>query len=79
MAIENPLWGQERIADELLLKLGIRVSPRTVAKYMPRPTPGLPRGNQRWSTFLRNRAKPWTPIADMLAKIDLRREGPKPT
>ena len=27
MAIENPLWGQERIADELLLKLGIRISP----------------------------------------------------
>ena len=27
MASENPLWGQERIANELLLKLGIRVSP----------------------------------------------------
>ena len=30
MATENPLWGEERIADELLVKLGIRVSPRTV-------------------------------------------------
>ena len=40
MARENPLWGQERIAYELLLKLGIRVSPRTVAKYMPNPQPG---------------------------------------
>jgi hypothetical protein len=29
MARENPTWGQERIANELLLKLGLRVSPRT--------------------------------------------------
>jgi putative transposase len=57
MAMENPLWGQERIADELLLKLGIRVSPRTVGKYMPKRAPGEPRGDQRWSTFLRNHAK----------------------
>ena len=35
MALENPTWGQERIANELLLKLGLRVSPRTVRKYMP--------------------------------------------
>jgi hypothetical protein len=27
MAAENPSWGQERIADELPLKLGIRVPP----------------------------------------------------
>ena len=32
MASENPLWGEERIASELLVKLGIRVSPRTVRK-----------------------------------------------
>jgi ABC-type branched-subunit amino acid transport system ATPase component len=30
MAKENPLWGEERIASELMLKLGMRVSPRTV-------------------------------------------------
>ena len=30
MANENPSWGQERIANELILKLGIQVSPRTV-------------------------------------------------
>src|SRR5246500_2957799 len=30
MAHKNPTWGEERIAAELLLKLGIRVSPRTV-------------------------------------------------
>ncbi len=57
MADENPVWGQERIANELLLKLGLRVSPSTVAKYMPRPAPGRPRGGQRWSTFLRNHAR----------------------
>ena len=36
MATENPLWGEERIANKLLLKLAIRVSPRTVRKYMPK-------------------------------------------
>jgi transposase InsO family protein len=57
MANENPLWGEERIANELLVKLGIRVSPRTVGKYMPKRPPGRPRGDQRWSTFLKNHAK----------------------
>ena len=57
MAAENPLWGEERIANELLVKLGIRVSPRTVGKYMPKRPPGQPRGDQRWSTFLKNHAK----------------------
>jgi transposase InsO family protein len=57
MATENPLWGEERIANELLLKLAIRVSPRTVRKYMPKRPPGRPRGDQRWVTFLRNHAK----------------------
>jgi putative transposase len=57
MAVENPLWGEERIANELLIKLGIRVSPRTVGKYMPKRPPGRPRGDQRWSTFLTNHAK----------------------
>jgi len=57
MARENVLWGQERIAYELLLKLGICLSPRTVAKYMPKRPPGSSRDDQRWSTFLRNHAK----------------------
>jgi transposase InsO family protein len=57
MALENASWGEERIANELLLKLALRVSPRTVRKYMPRPPPGTPRGDQRWSTFLRNHAQ----------------------
>jgi putative transposase len=56
MARENALWVEERIANDLLLKLGIRISPRTVRKYMPRRPPGRPRGDLRWSTFLRNQA-----------------------
>ena len=57
MASENPSWGEERIADELSLKLGVLVSPRTVHKYL-RCTRG-PRGasSQRWSTFVRNHSQ----------------------
>ena len=55
MARENPTWGEERIADELMLKLSIRVSPRTVARYLDMPRP---RGvsTQRWMTFVHNHA-----------------------
>ncbi len=35
MVRENVTWGEERIANELSLKLGIYVSPRTVRKYWP--------------------------------------------
>ena len=42
MAYDNLTWGQERIANELLLKLGLRVSPRTVRKYMPKHLIGAP-------------------------------------
>jgi putative transposase len=52
MAHENPMWGEERIAAELLLKLGIRVSPRTVRRYMPLntgPRKRLP--SQPWMTL----------------------------
>jgi len=57
MAAENPLWGEERIANELRLKLGLRISPRTVAKYLPKSPLGRPRRDQRRSTFLRNHAR----------------------
>jgi hypothetical protein len=59
MARENPSWGQERIANELLVKLDPRVSPRTIRKYLPESSdaPGdNRRRNQRWSTFLKNHA-----------------------
>lgn len=56
MARDNPTWGEERIAGELSLELCIRVSPRTVSKYLKF---GKPRGSsdQRWSTFVRNQAQ----------------------
>ena len=43
MVEENPTWGQARVADELALKLGILVSPRTVRAYWPKqPTAEAP-------------------------------------
>jgi transposase InsO family protein len=60
MVSENPTWWQERIANELLLKLGLQVSPRTVRKYMPRRLDygrGHRATSQRWQTFVRNHAE----------------------
>jgi hypothetical protein len=49
MGAENPTWGEERIANELKLKLGIRVSPRTVEKHLRNGGPvRTPDPNQRW-------------------------------
>jgi putative transposase len=50
MSSENRLWGAERIRDELL-QLGIRVSKRTVQRYMPKRRNRL---GQTWATFLKN-------------------------
>ena len=52
MATANGLWGAERIRGELL-KLGIRVSKRTVQQYMRSVRPRGQHG-QTWGTFLRN-------------------------
>ena len=50
--------GRERIANELKLKLGIRVSPRTVGKYLRTGGPvRMPDPKQRWLTFVRNHAQ----------------------
>jgi putative transposase len=60
MARDNPTWGQARIAAELLLKLGIQVSPRTVQKYLLEdPKAGRRQAvpSQRWMTFVRNHAQ----------------------
>jgi putative transposase len=57
MARDNPTWGQARITAELLLKLGIQVSPRTVQKYLLEdPKAGRRHAvpSQRWMTFVRN-------------------------
>ncbi len=58
IAVNNPTWGQERVADELSLKLGILVSPRTVRNYWPHDLDAGPRraSSQRWMTFVRNHA-----------------------
>ncbi len=67
MARDNRLWGAERIRGELL-KLGIRVSKRTIQKYL-RPERARP-SSQTWSTFLHNHAQEiWAcdflPITDL--------------
>jgi hypothetical protein len=51
MAEANPLWGAPRIHGELL-KLGIKVSERTVSNLMPRRGSKPP--SQTWRTFLKN-------------------------
>jgi putative transposase len=51
MARENRLWGAERIRGELL-KLGVKVSKRTIQKYMLKERNNQP--VQTWSTFLKN-------------------------
>src|SRR5437879_2759483 len=53
MSQANPLWGAPRIHGELL-KLGIKVAPSTVAKYLRRH--GKP-PSQTWRAFLVNHAE----------------------
>ncbi len=66
--MQNRLWGAERIRGELL-KLGIRVSKRTIQKYMRRTRSPRRRG-QTWATFLQNHAKDmWA--CDFLQVTDL--------
>jgi transposase InsO family protein len=52
MAEKNWLWGAEKIQGELL-KLGIKVSKRTIQKYMKKVRK---RSSQNWRTFLKNHA-----------------------
>ena len=49
MALNNRLWGAERLREELL-KLGIHVSKRTIQKYMR--TGRIRPSSQIWGTFL---------------------------
>jgi transposase InsO family protein len=69
MATANPLWGAERIRGELL-KLGLRVSKRTIQAHLRGSRPPRPRG-QTWATFLRHHARQiWAcdflPVTDVL-------------
>ncbi len=54
MAAENRRWGADRIRGELL-KRDLRVSKRTIQKYLRLARPCRPVG-QSWSAFLRNHA-----------------------
>jgi len=69
MAARGRLWGAERIRGELL-KLGIKVSKRTIQKYM-RSVRGRNGGSgQRWATFLKNHAeRMW--VCDFIQTHDL--------
>jgi putative transposase len=68
MARENRLWGAERIRGELA-KLGLRVSKRTIQRYLRRARPPRPSG-QTWASFLRNHAREiWA--CDFLQVTDL--------
>ena len=66
MVKENVTWGEERIASELSLKLGIYVSPRTVGKYWPKQPGSVGRrrtSSQHWRTFVKN------PLSDPCARL----------
>ncbi len=54
MALDNPLWGAERIRGELL-KLDIHVCKRTIQKYMRHARTRRPT-SQTWTTFVHNHA-----------------------
>ena len=58
MAARGRLWGAERIRGELL-KAGIKVSKRTIQKYMcgARSRGGDGQGGQSWATFVKNHAE----------------------
>jgi putative transposase len=71
MVEDNPTWGEERVAAELSVKLGVLVSPRTVRAYWPRdtdPRSGRRTSSQHWRTFVRNHAKAIV-AADFLVAI----------
>jgi putative transposase len=51
---DQPGWGEDRIADELAIKLGVRHSTSTIRRYMVRTRE--PRGDQTWKTFVKNQA-----------------------
>ena len=68
MARDNRLWGIERIRGELL-KLGIRLTKRTILKYM-RAVRERQQPNQNWTTFISNHAHTvWA--CDLLQTYDL--------
>jgi transposase InsO family protein len=74
MVRENVTWGEERVADEMSLKLGICVSPRTVRKYWPKHRNGAGRtrtSSQHRRTFVNNHA-PGIVACDSLVAVTAR-------
>lgn len=69
---ENPTWGEERIRDELRVKFAIKVSARTVRKYMVdhRPRRGTS-ASATWTSFVRNHAHAFV-AADFLTVFTVR-------
>jgi putative transposase len=55
ISTDQPGWGEDRIADEPAIKLGIRHSTSTIRHYMVRRRE--PRGGQTWKTFVKNHAR----------------------
>ena len=53
MSRENPAWGEDRIALELKLKLGIEVAASTVRRHLVRPPRPHP---SNWSVFVASHA-----------------------
>ena len=51
ISAENPTWGEDKIALELKLKLGIEHSTSTIRKYMVETGPV---SSSTWRTFLQN-------------------------
>ena len=54
ISAEQPGWGEDRIAEELAIKLGVKHSTSTIRRYMVKRR--RPRGGQTWKTFVRNHA-----------------------
>ena len=52
----HPEWGEDEIAEELAAKFGIVHSTSTIRRYMV-PRLMMPRGDQTWSTFIRNHSR----------------------
>jgi hypothetical protein len=54
LSADQPGWGEDRIAEGLAIKLGVKHSTSTIRRYMVRRRG--PRGGQTWKTFVKNHA-----------------------
>jgi putative transposase len=57
---ENVIWGEERVADELSLELGVMFRREPFASTWPKQPNGTRRtrtSSQQWRTFVKNHAQ----------------------